>query len=520
MTFKELTKLIDPPDPPMTEAEAEEIATWETTPHHSSPAYWRRLWAMEREAEDDDEEGTPIKLKLAEIPRTIRPEISDDYEVRYKEGAKPCKHLGSDTDMVIINMDKAHRFMLECYPMGQIDTFTTDKVAYERALKAAIKTTKFTVGRDVLFNYHTGQIEKGWIFELYAIDFMAAFEAAWAATKKGVKPRQHREKPEPSKVLTLVGDTQISITAKNYQYALTSKPNPYAYIQVMPESFFTKAKWSKKGTLENDVPEEEATGEPYDLPLLTQIFTALFAASRETTRYTITVYLPDFCANMDIDFNKGNANDILAKVETFDKLVGIVDNGGMRFKVLQVIAYDEEKQLLTLAVPYMLYVLNQIQNAMKGDKRYKKKLAQGTDPDIIPGYYSWLVHADIVNERNKVGAALAYRIIAHLLQRGAHKTNENGETVYHKRFSELIEEVPELVDRLENTKAAADKNRVMRRAFTGAYSILKNKTDVYKYFVGLNIPATIPTITTAENVLVITHKGRNAKFTGTIPYSK
>lgn len=504
MTIKELNQKLDALEQP-TEAEAAEMEAWTRAKHAPGEVYAPSFW--ERQRRD------MVKLTLAEMPRSIRPlaiKASADF-------------LDSDgSSKVIINPAKAKEFMLELYPINEVSEFTKDQHAFLHALETATRRTKYAVERVYIHTHQedgTVKVDTELKLGLYAIDFTTAWDAAWAAAKKGIKPRQRREKPEVSKVLTLVGDTQISITAKKYQFALTSKPNPHAYIVVMPEGFFSNAKWSKKGTLESVIPNVEGTGEPYDLPLLTQIFTAAFAATREKTQYTISVYLPDFCANMGIDFNKGNANDVLAKVETFDKLVGVVDGGDLLFKVLQVTAWDEKKQLLTLAVPYMLHILNTIAEEMKGDKTYKKQLARGATPDLIPGYYSWLVHADIVNERNKTGAELAYRIIAGLLQRGIDKEAEDGRTVYRAAFRTLVDDVPRLKARLEQS-TTANKNNHLRRAFEAAYKILRTKTDIYKYFVDLQIPATPPTVTTLDTNLVITHRGRDAAFTGTIPSAK
>lgn len=451
-----------------------------------------------------------VWLAPSEMPRSIRPiAIKANWEI-----------LDINGDVAEINFDKARKFMYDIFPVDVVAEFTGDEHAYQKALQKTIRTMRYGIERLYEVDPDSGERRAYWRASISAQDFAIAWEPAWATTKKGVKPRPRRAKPTTTEILYLEGDTQISITAQNYQFALYSKPNPYAYIQVMPDGFFSKAKWNKDGSLKNDMPTEEATGEDYDVPLLHQILTAAFAASRQVTAYTITVYLPDFCANMNIDFNAHNANDILAKIETFDKCVGVVDGGSRLYKVLSVAGYDGDTKLLTLVVPYINLILSRIASDMKNSKRYKKKLAAGTTPDLIPGYYSWLVHADIVTERNKSAAAIAYIIIAALLRRGAsYKKTERGTFEYSVAFSTLIDDVPQFKARLDKS-TTANKNNILRRTFTAVYKILRDKTDLYKYFIDLQIQQTIPTASTINTNLVIEYSGRNSNFKGTMPKAK
>jgi hypothetical protein len=72
-----------------------------------------------------------------------------------------------------------------------------------------------------------------------------------------------------------------------------------------------------------------------------------------------------------------------------------------------------------------------------------------------------------------------------------------------------------VIDKITNfpkNKTARDKNQILERAFSRAYVLLKTKTDVYKYFQNLNITEVIPTISTVDQVIEISHDGLNEAY--------
>ena len=82
---------------------------------------------------------------------------------------------------------------------------------------------------------------------------------------------------------------------------------------------------------------------------------------------------------------------------------------------------------------------------------------------------------------------------------------------YSVSFATIVHDVPMLESRIA-AGTTADKNKKLKRAFTGAYELLKSHTDAYKYFIGLNVPQHVPTMTTLKNDLVITYQGINAAY--------
>ena len=66
--------------------------------------------------------------------------------------------------------------------------------------------------------------------------------------------------------------------------------------------------------------------------------------------------------------------------------------------------------------------------------------------------------------------------------------------------------------RVDAYKSTADKNKALRRAFEKAYQLIKTKTDAGEYFIDLHIPEIIPTMSTLDDLLTITHHGINGDY--------
>ena len=82
---------------------------------------------------------------------------------------------------------------------------------------------------------------------------------------------------------------------------------------------------------------------------------------------------------------------------------------------------------------------------------------------------------------------------------------------YTRTFASIIDDVPLLKKRISTGKPA-DRNKALKRAFEGAYKLLRTRTDAYQYFIDLQVPATIPTMTTLNTDMVITHAGISATY--------
>jgi len=328
-----------------------------------------------------------------------------------------------------------------------------------------------------------------------------------------------------------VGGRQAAITDKKFQHALTTKKNDSAYIEVYKDDFMNLLTF-KDGALnilESDTGGKEITSglqsdQSIDTALLREVYTAIYQTATHIDAHTVTIYLPSFCREMGIDIQSKKAVNIFDKFQQFNKCLGVLD-GNKRLKVLDVIGFDIAANTITIAAPYMNRILFDI---MEKNEKTKKNGEKYLNPA-----HHFLMHSTIVSERNKPAIEIANRIITGIMQRGttpdaklpqnknlnlADNNIDDTQVTYRVSFQEIIDSIPQLQSRLQKTdkkgKASSTNqaNMQLKRAFEGAYRILKQKTDVYQYYLYLDIPKTTPTATTLKDLLVITHNGKNADY--------
>ena len=179
---------------------------------------------------------------------------------------------------------------------------------------------------------------------LHGIHATMAFEAAIEAYRE--KQEEKRQKQEQAKKegkklpkktqltqqggnLVSAGYYQMLISDKAYQHGLSIQKNKHAYIALMKPEFFKRLDFAN-GVLTFDqetagIVKQYKKGEYSDIqnldfPLLTQIYTAAVKSNIRHDAFTITVSLPKFFQEMEIEMSKGNAPDIMAKLHSFEKL--------------------------------------------------------------------------------------------------------------------------------------------------------------------------------------------------------
>jgi hypothetical protein len=210
--------------------------------------------------------------------------------------------------------------------------------------------------------------------------------------------------------------------------------------------------------------------------------------------------------------------------------------------------YDKKSNSIIFGSPYMNKILRTLQEV--------NTVAPKKDTHYIKPHYSFLVHGSIANERNKPAIEIVNSFITLLHQRGTAKQQKEeltsdkiektvkkaiqeefnpaacspnddiaaeSRTTMHKRISSIIEEIPLLTETLEKPiidkvtnmpkpQTAKNKNKILKRAFVGAYNLLKTKTDVYKYYNDLKITEIIPTVSTIDQTIEISHVGLNENY--------
>lgn len=350
------------------------------------------------------------------------------------------------------------------------------------------------------------------------ISYVEAVKAVVEGRKKNTK----RKAEQSAGAITDIPSRVISITDKNYQHALTPYINKFAYIALVEKDFFSKLSFEggKISYIGSDIGPAEiraaaANGrkteivKTLDIQLLRTIFTAIYYNAIGVNGGNVTVYLPDFCKAMGVDMQTGKPNDIFGKINQFSTFLGYTDDGSF-YKLLGFSKYDADANTITFDSPYMNMIIQKIRERNTITKR-------NGDQYLNPGC-SRLVHTSIANERNKAAVEIVQIIVALLQQRGGKNLNSEGKRIKgekvtgHKKFSAIVDEIPMLKDRIEEGDKS-NINRQLSRAFKKAYELLRIKTDVYQYFVNLEISDVVPTATTLNKlILTYAHDGINPEY--------
>lgn len=320
--------------------------------------------------------------------------------------------------------------------------------------------------------------------------------------------------------ITEMGERALSITDRNFQFALSTRKNKTAYLirdkKLIESLEFNDGRLSlsSNGNSSVEVRRGDDLGEAeIDLQLLKSLFTAIYYNAESATEDTVTVYVPTLCKHLGVNITSGKAYSLFDKINAFNDCVGVFENGNL-YALLKFIKYDKEQNLITFASPYMNKLISDIA------KRNKKTLKSGS-VKILPAY-SYLIHSNIANERNKVAVEIVHVIVSLALQRGTDtKKNPNciidptdGKVItpFHISFASILDYIPTLQQRIETSTTTGAKNAQLKRAFSKAYELLETKTDIYKNYIDLKIPHIIPTASTLNTSLNMTHKGVNPDY--------
>ena len=337
--------------------------------------------------------------------------------------------------------------------------------------------------------------------------FLAKFPAKQA--EKGVNPKKQAEREG---AITELGFYSATITDKYYRYALTPLENNAAYIQQLDEDFIQQLEFNPENgvmsfkskrhepiKIRNAVTNRSIKN--LDLQLLRSLYTIIYNNATNISTDTVTVYLPTLTEHLGIRINNSKPNDLFKKIRAFENTVGVL-SGGAIYKLLDFLKYEPDGNLITFASPYMNTILRQL------EKRNTKTAKKGGDRYINP-HHSFLVHSNMANERNKTAIEVVQIIVTLLQQRGEIKNNITTASI---KFSTIIDQIPELREKLIGDTTAGNKNNYLRRTFKKAYELLRSKTDLYQYYNNLSIPEIIPSTTTIDQVITISHNGKNQNY--------
>ena len=422
-------------------------------------------------------------------------------------------------------IENLRNFLQDCYTVEEWESLVSDLSAecLDKILLRARNTAVYTIEKEI------GEFSP----MLYGDHAATAFETAISnyenapRTEKGKKARISANKAARGNQLISAGYYQIAISDKKYKFALTTKKNKSAYIQVVKPGFFEKLNftggvitWDREvaGVIKNDRRGSYEDIQDIDLALLTQIYTAAVKAHKSYNGFTITVYLHKFLREMGIDPGKNNAPDIMRKLRSFENCVGIMPGTGIIAKLFSIIEINAADNTMTFAVPYIFRLIDELESKNKIERKTKDG-----EYEYIAPYHNMLIYSTIANERNKTAVELVYLIIAGLHQRGkvpdantyAKKDMQHKDPrliTYQTSFGSLVDDTSLLSGRIKAYKSTADKNKALRRAFEKAYQLIETKTDAGEYFIDLQIQKIIPTISTLDDKLTISHHGVNGDY--------
>ena len=215
-------------------------------------------------------------------------------------------------------------------------------------------------------------------------------------------------------------------------------------------------------------------------------------------------------AGEKMPYNPPNFMDLITDLNYW---VGVINN--MPTQIISINQVDYASNTIRIDSPFIYDVMRA--QADKSQLDAEKKGAK----KINPGY-DYLLHSNIATEKDKIAVDLARTIINRILQRGSKNydpdeeertepKDENKTITLKIKYKDLIEKTDSL-KMAYNGASSKYKYDILNRKFKTAFKILKNKTDIYKYYIDLNIPNTPPTTRTLNSYLVITHQGINKNY--------
>lgn len=480
------------------------------------PEYAQRMW-----------DSSP-RIAFADLPASLQKKVRERHTISsVLDFLHECYTITPEDENAIKNMTAEEQSKLpqpaDSYISFETITAGISDADLQKILLRARNTAIYTIESE------NGDLSP----MLYGNHAVAAFEAAIAEHENapkdgdGKKIRTSANKAARGDQLVSAGYYQIAISDKKYKFALTTKRNKSAYIQVVKPGFFEKLDFTGgvitldgevAGVIKNNRRGSYEDIQDIDPALLTQIYTAAVKAHKSYNGFTITVYLHKFLREMGIDPGKNNAPDIMRKLQSFENCVGIMPGTGIIAKLFSIIEINASDNTMTFAVPYIFRLIDELESKNKIERKTKEG-----EYEYIAPYHNMLVYSTIANERNKTAVELVYLIIAGLHQRGkvpdantyAKKDMQHKDprlVTYQTSFGSLVDDTSILSGRIKAYKSTADKNKALRRAFEKAYQLIETKTDAGEYFIDLQIPKIIPTISTLDDKLTISHHGVNGDY--------
>ena len=198
------------------------------------------------------------------------------------------------------------------------------------------------------------------------------------------KPKKKYRTRSKAEEKDIIPDRLALITAQGYEYGLSThqEKKALAYLEPLnPEAANNLRFDSSKGLLYFDGslrPASEVqleniktkeTIEALNLPLLTSIYSIFLNRFQVTgeNRETLNIYLPDFAEFLGYGRNISpyQAEWLVAQSQMFQSVAGRIEtpHGKAIYAVMVFLSYEPEKNMLTLASPYLTNLINNARGA-------------------------------------------------------------------------------------------------------------------------------------------------------------
>ena len=199
----------------------------------------------------------------------------------------------------------------------------------------------------------------------------------------------------------------------------------------------------------------------------------------------------------------------------WDNIWGVLPRRGRKeYKLMAMHTYDPDTEVFTFQSPYLQQLVNELM------EKEETKLSGGDH------YYYWqsdLLHATAANERNRAALEMATRILQGVQQRGTKPDaelpkNKGKEFLDPKAVTweitcgGLVQDCAQIRGKIRARPTASRKTQELKRTFAAMYKILREKTDLFKYYKDLTITEVLPTAKSLDARIIITHHGSNPDY--------
>jgi len=220
----------------------------------------------------------------------------------------------------------------------------------------------------------------------------------------------------------------------------------------------------------------------------------------------------------DLTISRADAREMFINrmLSEWDNIWGVLPRRGRKeYKLMAMHTYDPDTEIFTFQSPYLQQLLNDLK------EKEDTKLTGGDR------YYYWqsdLLHASAANERNRAALEMATRILQGVQRRGTEVPDSKLPQNKGKVFADpkeiswditcggLIQDCVQIRERLRKQPTASRKTQELKRTFSAMYRILREKTDLFKYYRDLTITEVIPTAKSLDARIIISHHGSNTDY--------